>query len=118
MSNNTPVYSNAEVIDRLVVAYNAHDARAFADFFATDAVHGPLRGEAPQIGREAVYERYVDVFAQFPQNHTEVMHRVVTGAFVVDHERVRRGPDSEPFDVVAIYEMSDGTISQLDFVRD
>jgi uncharacterized protein (TIGR02246 family) len=119
MSNNLSATSedSAALIDRLVVAYNAHDARGFADLFTADAIHGLLRSDSPQVGREAIYERYVDVFAQFPQNHTEVTHRVVVGNFVVDHERVRRSPEIEPFDVVAVYELRNGEIAQLDFVR-
>jgi uncharacterized protein (TIGR02246 family) len=119
MVNNAKVTNvdPAAIIDRLVLAYNAHDARAFADFFSLTAIHGPIRSESPQVGREAIFERYVEVFAQFPQNHTEVINRVTTGRFVVDHERVRRSPESEPFDVVAVYEMSNDEIVQLDFVR-
>jgi uncharacterized protein (TIGR02246 family) len=109
---------SAAVIDRLVFAYNAHDARGFADLFAIDAIHGSLRSESPQVGREAIFERYVDVFAQFPQNHTEVTYRVVVGNFVVDHERVRRSPETEPFDVVAVYEVRNGEIVQFDMVRE
>ncbi len=117
-TNESPTNQDpAEIIDRLVVSYNARDPRAFADLFSVDAIHGGLRSDSQQIGRESIYERYVDVFSQFPLNRTEVIHRVVTGKYVVDHERVRRIPDSEAFDVVAIYELQNGEIVQLDFVR-
>ncbi len=109
---------NERVIDRLVVAYNAQDARAFADLFSPDAIHGDLHSETPQHGRDAIYERYVEVFSTYPENRTEVVHRVVVGPFVVDHEKVQRSKASEPFDVVAIYTLENGLVARVDFVRE
>lgn len=113
----TDVTRNTRIIDRLVEAYNARDARAFANFFAVDAVHGNLNAVDPLHGREAIYARYVDVFATYPENHSDVVHRVAFGPFVIDHERVRRSTTAEPFDVVAIYTMNDGLVARIDFVR-
>jgi uncharacterized protein (TIGR02246 family) len=109
--------SNSQTIDSLVAAYNAHDARAFADHFSVDASHGNLNSDIRQQGREEIYRRYVEVFAQFPQNHTQVLHRTVLGQYVLDHERVRRSPDADPFEVVAIYTFDAELIQRLDFVR-
>lgn len=109
--------TNAQLIDGLVAAYNAGNARAFADLFAPDATHGDLNSDARQRGREEIYQRYVDVFAQYPENRTAVLHRIVLDRFVVDHEQVRRSPDAEPFEVVAIYTLDGGLIQRLDFVR-
>jgi hypothetical protein len=58
------------------------------------------------------------VFANFPENKTEVVQRTAFGSFVVDHELVRRSPASEPFNVVAIYTIEAGLIKRLDFVRE
>jgi hypothetical protein len=113
-----PIPHNTEMIDRLVRAYNDHDPRRFANLFTPDATHGTLRGETPQHGREAIYEHYVEAFSRLPQLRTEVLHRVAVGNFIVDHERVQRSLDSEPFDVVAIYEIKDHLITHLDFVRE
>lgn len=109
---------NADVIDRLVLAYNRGDARAFADLFADNAVHGTLHAEAQQRGREEVYRRYVDVFASFPENRTEVVHRIAFGPFVIVHEHVRRSLQEAAFEVVAIYTLRDGEITRLDLVRE
>ena len=109
--------TNAQIIDSLVDAYNAHDARAFADLFTEDASHGNLNDANRQQGREAIYQRYLTVFSEFPGNHSDVVHRIVLDRFVVDHERVRRSPDAEPFEVVAIYTFDAGLIQRLDFVR-
>jgi hypothetical protein len=110
--------ANTRVIDQLVRAYNAHDARAFADFFSEDAVHGTMNAETRQRGREEIYRRYIDVFAMYPENQTEVMGRFAFGSFVIDHEMVRRSPLTEPFNVVAIYTLNEGLITRLDFARE
>jgi len=39
------------------------------------------------------------------------------GNRVMDHERIRRSPDAEPFEVLAIYELDETLIKRLDFVR-
>jgi hypothetical protein len=108
---------NAAIVDSLVRAYNNHDARGFADHFSDDAIHGILHSDDLDVGAEAIFRRYVEVFARFPQNGTEVVHRVVFDDVVVDHERVRRSPESEPFDVVAVNTIRGGKIIRLDFVR-
>jgi uncharacterized protein (TIGR02246 family) len=108
---------NEALIDSLVRAYNNHDARGFADHFSHDAIHGNLHGADIDVGTEAIYRRYVDVFGRFPQNATEVVYRVVFDDVIVDHERVSRSPESEPFDVVAVNTIRDGKIIRLDFIR-
>jgi uncharacterized protein (TIGR02246 family) len=105
------------LIDTLVEAYNGQNARAFADCFSEEAFHGTLRSDAPQRGREEIFRFYLDVFARYPFNRTEVCHRVVVGPWVVDCETVTRAPESQPFDVVAIYELKDGRIVRFDMVR-
>jgi hypothetical protein len=108
---------NAAIVDSLIRAYNDHDARGFADHFSDDAIHGVLHSDAVDIGTEAIFRRYLDSFARFPQNATEVVHRVVFDDVVVDHERVRRSPESEPFDIIAVNTIRDGKIVRLDLVR-
>ena len=50
-------------------------------------------------GIEAYRAKYRQVFADFPHNHAELLNRIVVGARVIDHERVKRSPDAEPFEV-------------------
>ncbi len=114
---NTEVQRNCDIIDQLVAAYNAHDARRFADLFTADGWHGDLHATVFQVGPEAICERYVEVFAVYPENRTEVVHRIAFDNFVVDHEKVRRSSDAEPFDVVAIYTLEAGRIKRAELVR-
>jgi uncharacterized protein (TIGR02246 family) len=109
---------NARMIDALVDAYNVGDAAGFAALFAEGGWHGDLHTPTPMIGRDAIERRYRDVFAKYPENRTEVLHRIVFGPFVIDHERVRRSADAVPFDVVAIYTLQDGRIARAELVRE
>ena len=112
------VAANTAIIDALVAAYNARDARGFAAFFAEDAIHGNMNATDPLRGRAAIEARYTEVFAQWPENHSDVVHRIAYGNFVIDHERVSRSPTTPAFDVVAIYTMRDGKVARIDFVRE
>ena len=109
--------ANADLIDSLVLAYNSHDALAFSAHFSDDAYHGELHSADALIGREAIYERYVDVFRRFPGNATQVVHRVILDGVIVDHERVSRHPGDAPFDVVAVNTIRDNKIVRLEFIR-
>jgi hypothetical protein len=74
---------NEALIDSLVRAYNDHDARGFADHFSADAIHGILHSDDIDVGAEANFRHYVDVFARFPPNATKVVHRVILDDVVV-----------------------------------
>jgi hypothetical protein len=108
---------NVEAVDRLVAAYNARDAAQFASCFAIDGAHGDLNALDPLIGRDAIREHYAEIFNQYPASTTEIVHRIAFGAYVVDHERVRRSPRSAPLDVIAIYRIKGRVIARADFVR-
>jgi hypothetical protein len=114
---NTEQEKNGRLIDELVKAYNAQDARRFADLFTEDAWHGTLHAQTFQEGREAIHRRYLDVFALHPGNRTEVLQRIAFDNFVIDHERVRRSLDAVPFEVAAIYTVEGGRIKRLEMVR-
>lgn len=108
---------NTAVIDKLVDAYNSGNARGFADLFSVDVTVYEFPNALVQQSREEIYEFYDDLFSKFPENRTEVLHRIIIGNRVIDHERVRRANDAEPFEVLTIYELQDGEIKRLDFVR-
>ncbi len=105
-------------VDALVLAYNAHDARGFADFFAVDAQTFGHPNVLAQNSREEIFQTYQRVFQLAPLNHTTVLHRIVIGNRVIDHERVQRSPDAEPFEALAIYQFDDGLIARFDLIRD
>lgn len=111
------INENTIVIDRLVDAYNRSDARRFAYLFALKTAVYEFPGALVQQSHEEIFEFYENLFREFPFNRTEVLYRIVIGNRVIDHERVRRAPDAEPFEVLTIYELENREIKRLDFVR-
>ncbi|TAE29291.1 MAG: SgcJ/EcaC family oxidoreductase [Candidatus Kapaibacterium sp.] len=105
------------LIDRLIAAYNARDADAFANCFADDAVIYEHPNFPKQVQKAEFLEYYVKLFKEFPQNHTERLYRAVIDNRVIDHELVMRTPESKPFEVLTIYEVRNNLIQRVDFVR-
>ncbi|MBC8044334.1 MAG: nuclear transport factor 2 family protein [Rhizobacter sp.] len=108
---------STDLIDRLVAAYNRCDARAFADCFEENVSVFEHPGTPAQQTREEIFQYYRQLFDQYPQNRTEILHRITIGNRIIDHERVRRHPESEAFEVLAIYDLGERLIKRLDFIR-
>lgn len=104
------------LLDQLVDAYNAGDADSFADLLSADVVVVSHPERLLQSGNAEVRSHYRQVFSANPGNRTEVLHRIVLGDRVVDHERVSRSDNADPFDVVTIYTIAGARISRIDFV--
>lgn len=113
MSHPTP----RAVVDRQLAAYNAHDIAAYAALFAEDAVVGEyVSGEVRLRGRSAIAAFYARRFADNPELRCTVTARIDLGTCAIDRETVTGlpGPDLE---LVAIYEVRDGLIQSLRFIR-
>jgi uncharacterized protein (TIGR02246 family) len=100
-----------------IEAYNSRSAHTLASFFAPDVKIFQHPNTLVQQGREGVLEHYTQVFAQNPQASVDVIYSVVIGDKVILHEKMRQSPEHDPFEVVAIYELKDGLIQRLDFIR-
>ncbi|MGD9813925.1 MAG: SgcJ/EcaC family oxidoreductase [Hyphomonadaceae bacterium] len=109
--------AGAEVVQRQIDAYNAHDVERMCACYTEDCVFAELNGEVRQQGRAAIQARYAQTFAQFPQNRAHAANRIALGAYVVDDEQGERAPGVDPFRVGAIYTIRDGLIARCDFVR-
>jgi hypothetical protein len=109
--------ANLAIAQAQLDAYNAQDLDAHVACFADDIVIADFNGAENLHGISAYRARYEGVFAQYPQNNAELVGRLACGNVVVDHERVRRSPDGEPFEVLAIYSFDGGKIARVDFVK-
>lgn len=105
------------VVARQLEAYNVQDLDAHVACFAEDMVLGNLNEEPNLGGRFDYRDRMASVFGEFPANRVELLGRLACGNVVCDHERVIRGPEATPFEVIAIYTVRDGLIAKVDFVR-
>ncbi|MGE0595192.1 MAG: SgcJ/EcaC family oxidoreductase [Hyphomonadaceae bacterium] len=108
--------SPAEIVQAQLDTYNAQDLDAFCALFAEDCVIADLNGAVTQRGQSDLRARYGAMFAQYPQNQAEIIHRMVMGDVVIDHERVHRSADLS-FEAIAIYTIKNGRIARCDFVR-
>jgi len=106
-----------DVAEAQLEAYNAQDLEAFLSFYDDDVVVADFNGAVTGQGIAALRDRYAALFAQYPENHAELMNRIVIGPTVIDHERVRRTPGGDSFDVAAIYTIADAKIVRVDFVK-
>ena len=107
--------SATDIVQGQFDAYNAQDLDAHCAFFADDVVVADLNGAVTIQGIEAYRAKYVQVFADFPQNKAELLNRIVVGNTVIDHEHVSRSPGGETFQVIAIYTLAGGKIARVDF---
>ncbi len=106
-----------DTVTAMMERYNARDAAGYAAFFADDGCEAQYRGDVVRDGRSGVQSGMAAVFAEFPQNHAEVLQSFELGERVVLHERVRRSADAEPFDVMTVYSFSGDKVSRVEFIR-
>jgi hypothetical protein len=114
---NAPVtLSPVELVQAQFDAYNAQDLDAHCAVFADDVVVADLHGNVTIRGIAAYRAKYVQVFADFPDNRAELLNRICVGNTVVDHEHVDRGTGAT-FQVIAIYTIAGGKIARVDFAK-
>jgi hypothetical protein len=115
----------AEIVDRQVGAYNAHDIDAFAACYAEDVVILDAAGTELTRGRDQLVEQYGRWFRRNRGLHADVVARMEIGQFVIDHEQLSGTPDGgteavaiyRVSDAVAIYRVSDaGLIDRVQFL--
>jgi hypothetical protein len=101
----------ADVVQRQLDAYNARDLDTLLTLYADDARLYEHPDKLLAAGTAQLRERFAARF-QEPNLHARLLHRIVQGAFVIDHERVTRtfpdGPGAQEFTL--IYEVAGGRI--------
>lgn len=101
---------------RQLNAYNARDIDSFLRVYSADVEVVELDGKVSLKGQDAMRARYAPMFDKTPKLHCELVKRMVIGSWVVDEERVTgRGP--ELLHAAAIYEIKDGRIARIRFLR-
>ncbi len=108
----------AEVVQKQVDAYNSQDLDGFLATYADDAmITSAGTGQIVMNGKEAMRQRYGDMFRRFPKNRVQIAERKREGEkVVIDHEIITgRGPERpDPWDVGWVrYEVEDGLIRRV-----
>ena len=101
---------------RQLNAYNLRDVEAFLAPYAPDVEILALDGTVRLKGLDAMRKRYADIFQKSPLLHCELVKRMAVGSFVLDEERVT-GMGDDVVRAIAIYEVKDGRIAKVRFLR-
>jgi hypothetical protein len=94
-----------------VDAYNARDIEAFTAAYDPNVVITDATGRAIMSGQETIREEYGALFEASPDLQAEIVARVSTGDWTVDHERVSRGGETR--ELLVAYQLADGLISRV-----
>ncbi len=76
--------------DKMLKAFNAHDAVAFTKFYSDDAILFDVKGDEMTRGKAAIEKYYSDYFRTFPDAKLEIMQIIASGDQVC-FEIVMRG---------------------------
>lgn len=100
-------------VQRQLDAYNAHDLEAFCAEYAEDVqLFSPPSTQALIVGKAALAAHYSTQRFSLPHLHAELVHRIVMGNIVVDHERIT-GLRTEAFDAVVVFEVNGLLITRV-----
>lgn len=113
----TETSSPEQVVQAQLDAYNSHDIDAFMATYAPDLKLYAHPDRLTASGQEQVREQYGRLFANTPNLNARVATRIVQGSFVIDHEVVTGLPNGGEMRAVAIYEVRDGLIQNVWFLR-
>jgi len=107
--------SPADAVQRQLDAYNDRDlARFVAEYSDTVRVFRPPAIEPAISGKAALADYYTANRFNLPNLHADLLHRIVLGDRVIDHERIH-GVRDEPFEVAAVYRVVEGKIEEAWF---
>ena len=99
-------------------AYNKRDLHQFLSFYSKEVEVFRFAETTPYIiGRDQLEKVYAEVFANSPQLHAELVNRIVIGQKVLDQERVTGRVGHDLLEVVAIYDVVDGLIAKIWFLK-
>jgi uncharacterized protein (TIGR02246 family) len=76
------------VVAAQVAAYNDRDLDRFLECYSPDAVIEDGTGQILMRGRDAMRDRYGQLFADSPELHCEIRQRIHVGCYVVDEEAI------------------------------
>jgi len=107
-----------EMAKKQLECYNNHDLEGFLSAYHDDTkVYNLIDGSLIMEGKEAMRARYGELFKN-TDLHAKLVNRMVIGNKAIDHESVTRGDGNPPTQVAAIYEVVDGLIKTVWFVRE
>jgi hypothetical protein len=107
----------ADIVQTQLDAYDTGDIDAFLATYGPDIKVYDHPDTLIMSGHEQMREVYTRLFAAAPGLKTHISQRITIGNHVIDNETVTGTADGVPRRVVAMYEVRDGVIVNVWFVR-
>ena len=98
-------------------AYNTGDLERFLSAYADTVRVYNYPNEFRYQGKAEMRQRYGRMFANSPGLHCRLVGRQVMGNRVLDHESVQWSAGGTPSEVIAIYTVANGRITEVRFLR-
>lgn len=103
------------IVQTQLNAYNRRDINAFLNTYSEDIKIFDYPNKLRLEGKESIRERYTDFFENTPDLHAEIKNRIIIGNKVIDEELVII--NGTKISAVAIYEVENGKIAKVTFIR-
>ena len=105
----------ADIVQRQVDAYNDRDLARFVSVYSDSILVYRMPSAEPSVsGKAQLSEFYATQRFNLPGLRAEILHRMVFGNKVIDHERIF-GLRDHPVEVAAVYEIVGGLIARAWF---
>jgi imidazolonepropionase-like amidohydrolase len=98
-------------------AYNTRDIEAFLEAYAEDVEVYMHPDSLLYIGKEEMKKIYTEFFAKSPNLHCQLVNRIELNDQVIDREIVTGVPGRPNIEAIAIYEIKDGLIQKIWFMK-
>jgi hypothetical protein len=95
--------------------YNALNIEAFLEPYADDVEIYNFPNTLRIKGKAEMRKSYQKYFESTPKLHCELKNRIVQGNTVIDHEYITG--NGEPFAAIGIFQVENGKIKKVYFVR-
>lgn len=104
-----------DVVNERMRAYNAHDLQAFLAVYADDVEIFTYPDMSMGSGKAKIRGIFEPMFAE-GKVKVVIQHQIAKDGYVINHEAVDYGEGD--IEYVSIYEVRDGLITTVRFVRD
>lgn len=107
-----------EIVQIQLDTYNNRDIEGFVACYDKQVALYNYGEDLPYAtGIFALKSMYGRVFANSPDLHSKLVKRIVFDNKVIDHEHVTGRLGIDLIDIVAIYEVENGLIAKVTFIR-
>ena len=106
-----------QLVQRQLNAYNAGNIDEFMATYSDSIVVYNHPNSVMLKGKETMRKRYQELFQKNPNQHCELVNRIVQKNCVIDQERVTGRADGKIVEAIAVYEIENKLIKNVYFIR-